>query len=118
MTLRLASKEEILAKIQEKNVRWFRDQKYVLGQEEFEELDENEEKWKAEGDFYRTIPTVEERNDGDGNDAYLTIHFKEHDMYVSLTGTYSSWDSTNYHRVFQSVPYTYTETRFKPFTVS
>ena len=59
------------------------------------------------------VKIVEERNDGDGNAAYMTFYFIPYDLYISLRGTYSSWGSTDYSEVFVSKPYEYKEIRYE-----
>lgn len=57
---------------------------------------------------------VEDRNLGDGNACFATLYFSSVDKYVTLEGTYSSWDSSHWNKVYFSEPFTYQETRYKP----
>ncbi len=57
---------------------------------------------------------VEERNMGDGNEMYRTLFFSEYELYVSLTGWFSSYGPPEWTDIFVSEPFTYYETRYSP----
>lgn len=59
------------------------------------------------------VETVYDQHWGDGNDYYLTLHFKKTNTHVLLEGTYSSWDAPYWHQVSYAKPYTFTETRWR-----
>jgi hypothetical protein len=63
------------------------------------------------------VETVYDQHWGDGNEYYISLHFKKLDMYVLLDGTYSSWDSPYWDSVSHAEPYQFTETRYKPATL-
>ena len=49
---------------------------------------------------YENISILEDYDDGDGNDAVFVIQYttlKNHKIIISYTGTYSSWDETNWY---------------------
>ena len=49
---------------------------------------------------YENISILEDYNDGDGKDAVFVIQYttlKNHKIIISYTGTYSSWDETNWY---------------------
>lgn len=43
---------------------------------------------------------------GDGQNQITVYHFKEHDVYVKITGWYSSWDSGEWDSISQTTPTT------------
>ncbi|HNC56666.1 MAG TPA: hypothetical protein PLP33_14545 [Leptospiraceae bacterium] len=101
------TKEFILEKIKDKDIKFFRDlmigarldiegiiYKYSDYDSEFKEV------------YYQTY--------GDGNEFYTAFHFPEIDVYILITGTYSSWDSNSYDKVELAEPYEYTEIRYRP----
>lgn len=63
------------------------------------------------------VKIVYEKNYGDGNDYIITFEFKNHNFFVQLEGTYSSWNSPYWSDVSFAVPYEYTETRYKPMSL-
>ena len=60
---------------------------------------------------------VYDQSYGDGNDWTITLEFKNLKMFVSLDGTYSSYDSPYWDSVSFAQPYEYTETRYKTVTL-
>lgn len=98
------TRKEIEKKVLDGNTEWF----YNLYNEENRgEINPSE---------YKVVYDV---NLGDGNDAIIVFEFLNFKgFYVSLEGTYSSWDSTEWHSVFISMPYEFKETRFKKSTLA
>lgn len=52
-------------------------------------------------------------NDGDGKEMRRTYFFPRFNIFVSMIGVYSSWDSSTWNECFESVPYIFSETRYK-----
>ena len=57
--------------------------------------------------------SVFEQNWGDGNEWYKTFHFPNWGFYVSIEGTYSSYEESSWNSIYYSEPYEHTETRYK-----
>jgi hypothetical protein len=95
------TKEILIEKVNSNDTDWF--EKLFYG-----EVD-NETK--------KEYSIVYNMNYGDGNDWLVTIEFKNLKMFVSLNGTYSSWDSAYWDSVSFSQPYEHTEIRYKPVTL-
>ena len=95
------TREEIISKVNEKNKNWF----YNIYQGDCPR------EWSKEYDV------VYDMNYGDGNDWLITIHFINHNLYVNLIGSYSSWDSPYWSKVSFAIPYQHTETRYKSATL-
>jgi hypothetical protein len=53
------------------------------------------------------------QNYGDGNDYDITFHFSDFDFYVSIEGYYSSYATSEFHKVYFSEPFEYKEIRYK-----
>jgi len=66
----------------------------------------------------KEVKTVYDQHYGDGNEWYIALEFTEYGMFVLLEGMYSSWDSPDWDSVSHAEPFQYTETRFKPATLS
>lgn len=134
----LASKKEILEKVKEKHHAWFSEKLYITGVHEggpyknqetgqvadtYDDLIALNLEYKEENKFelvpspddilFDSVKTIEDRNEGDGNECFFTLHFEQYNLYVSLIGTYSSWNDPYWVEVFISTPYVYQETRFK-----
>lgn len=81
--------------------------------------DEKKYEKLAEFQWRRTegVTTLEDDNDGDGREMYLTLEFSfedgEPNLLVSLRGTYSSHGDSYWNEVFLSEPYTYTVTSYR-----
>jgi hypothetical protein len=58
-----------------------------------------------------------EMNYGDGNEYIICLYFPNHNLYVQLEGTYSSWDSPHWESVNFAMPYEFKETRYKTATL-
>lgn len=117
MTLKLASKEEILQAIEDDNFAYFEDGEYITGEavsQSYKTDEEYDAFWnrrdtktltpeeQADEEIIDSVQTVERHNDGDGRTMYLTLHFKPYDLFVSLNGTYSSHGSSSWQEVFVS----------------
>ena len=61
--------------------------------------------------------TVYEQSYGDGNEYIICLYFPNHNIYVQLEGTYSSWDEPYWASVSFAMPYEFTETRYKSATL-
>ena len=100
------TKEEVLKRIEKKDFRFF----YVC-------LYNGDYAEDEEGNYIRysmNCKTVQRENHGDGNDYFITFQFPDFDnMYVTLSGTYSSWDSPNWYEVYLSEPYQYMVTDYR-----
>ena len=59
------------------------------------------------------MEVVYEQSYGDGNEYFIAMEFPEHDIFVQLEGTYSSWDSPYWTKVVLAMPFEYKETRYK-----
>ena len=59
------------------------------------------------------MEVVYEQSYGDGNEYVIAMEFPDHDIFVQLEGTYSSWDSPYWSRVVLAMPYEFKETRYK-----
>ena len=62
------------------------------------------------------IGTFEEAadwNHGDGHEMGRVVLHKETGKYFMITGTYSSWDSSDWGSVVEAEPYEFTETRYR-----
>ena len=90
------SKEQILAKIQEKDFDFFA------------QYGDNETQLEESG-----VSFPYRLNMGDGNEITEVCYFPEHDLHVMMIGFYSSWDSTQWDEIGIASPFTFTETRFK-----
>ena len=129
--LSLASKEEILEKIEEEDYSFFEEGRYFYGdttepgyytpeyqayRKRLHPEDGSEPQYTpaelAEKLVRDSVEEVENRNEGDGHAMYLTLHFKPYDMYVTLAGYYSSWGSSEWDEIFVSKPYEVTETYY------
>ena len=57
---------------------------------------------------------VYDMNYGDGNEWIITYCFPSFDnLYVSIKGCYSSYDSSNFHEIYLSKPHEYTAIRYE-----
>lgn len=92
-------REEILEKVKRNDTDFF----YRIYDESYANKDE--------------VEIVYDQNLGDGNEYYITIYFKKMDLYVSLSGVYSSWESPSWDYAKFAEPFEYTETRYKPVTL-
>lgn len=94
-------KKEVIEKVNEKDYDWFYNlyDKYSWG--------------KNDGE----VEIVYDQNWGDGNDYFIAFKFINHNFYVQLEGTYSSWDSPYWSNVSFAKPYEYTETRYQAMSL-
>ena len=132
-TLKLASKEEILAKVAANDYNFFdedsdADNHYWQGKSYDNTLEWGTPEYiahrqrraanallpveLADKALKASVVMVEDDNDGDGNEMRKTIHFKDYDLYVSLRGYYSSWDNSQWENVYVTRPVEYTAVRF------
>lgn len=101
------TKEFILEKVKNNDVKFFNsviieaDTFYKDGQEY------TYEQWFSE------VEEVYYKSYGDGNELYYAYHFPQIDIYVLITGTYSSWDRNQYDKVELAEPYEFKETRYR-----
>ena len=95
------TKEEIIDKVNKRDTKWA----YDLSS------------WNCPTDYRKEVETVYDQHWGDGNEYYICLYFKNHDLYVLLEGTYSSWDSPDWHNLSFGEPYEFKETRYKPVTL-
>ena len=136
MPLTLAPKEEIVAAVTAGDRDYFENRKYFQGNridhgrwgsDEYKEYmnrcnprDGSTPQYtpeeKLEVDTENSVEEVEHRDEGDGHAQYMTIHFKPYDLYVSMTGRYSSYGDCSWNEVFISEPYPHTETRYRKIT--
>ena len=86
----------------------------VKQQDEIQNAREFENKFSRYGRYSELIEWFDERNYGDGNEQFATVYFKPYDLYVSLIGTYSSYDGSTWEQCFVSRPYIHREVRFEP----
>lgn len=95
------TREEVIKRVNAKDYDWFYNlhDKYSWG--------------KNDGE----VEIVYKQNYGDGNDYIIAFEFKNHNFFVQLEGTYSSWDSPYWSDVSFAVPYEYTETRYRPMSL-
>ncbi len=117
--MKILTKELIEKKVFENDANWF-----------FYQFDENgiyAEKYEEDEYFInvtknfsivvqqlsKIVEKVYDKNYGDGNEYYITYYFKDFDFYVSLTGTYNSYDEPEFSQVYFSEPYKHEETRYK-----
>ena len=96
---KMITREEIVRKINERDCDWF----YELYNESYSKKDE--------------LEVVYEANYGDGNEYTICLSFKNHNFFVQLEGTYSSWDSPYWDSVAFAMPYEFKETRYKSATL-
>lgn len=96
------TREMLIDKVSQKDVDYFVELYYG----DYENRDLNQE-----------FKIVYDMNYGDGNDYFVTLYFPNHDLYVSLEGMYSSWDSAQWDKVMFAEPFQYTETRYKEITL-
>jgi hypothetical protein len=88
-------KKEILEKIKKKDCDWFY------------EIWNDSHRHKAE------VEEAYEQSYGDGNEYTIVLYFTNHDLYVVLEGTYSSWDSPYWSSVSIGEPFEFKETRYR-----
>ena len=94
------TKEEIIENVKKDNRRW--------AEQLYNHDCPNE--WRTE------FKVVYDKNYGDGNEYIVCIEFINHNLFILLEGTYSSWDSPSWDSLSFGEPFEYTETRFKPVT--
>jgi hypothetical protein len=92
------TKEILIEKVNSKDTSWF--EKLYYGD--------------VDNETRKEYSVVYDMNYGDGNDWEITLEFKNLNLFVSLDGTYSSWDSPYWDSVSFAQPYEYKETRYKP----
>lgn len=95
------TREEVIKRVNSKDHEWFYQlyDKYNWG--------------KNDGE----VEIVYDQNYGDGNDYIIAFKFVNHNFFVQLEGTYSSWDSPYWSDVSFAVPYEYTETRYRSMSL-
>lgn len=93
------TREEIISKVNANDYDWF----YELYNETYSKKDE--------------IEIAYEANYGDGNEYTICLFFKNHNFFVQLEGTYSSWDSPYWDSVSFAMPYEFKETRYRAATL-
>ncbi len=110
--LRMPTKEELIETVRlgKMMLRNYEDEYDWLSGEP---SDNDEENWVIFASALKNIKVVEDRNFGDGNDAFKTFYFKDYDLYISMTGYYSSYNGYEWTSIFLSKPYQYTETRYE-----
>lgn len=138
MTITLVSREMIVLQVKARNYDWFLKCNYfsgkrishgVVGTAEYNNwvariYHENGTKPQLtleeylEDEVEASVEELDISNSGDGSQCRRTMHFIPYNLYVTMLGTYSSWDSPKWDDVFFSEPYTFTETRFKPVDIS
>jgi hypothetical protein len=96
----MLTREEIIKRVNENDANWFENIYYGDS--------------SVKRDEYKVVYN---QSYGDGNDWFLTLYFEKYNLYVSLEGTYSSWDSSTWDSVSFSVPYEHTEIRYKNTTL-
>ena len=96
------TKEILMEKVSSNDTGWF--EKLYYGD--------------VDKETHKEYNTVYDQNYGDGNDWTITLEFKHLKMFVTLEGTYSSWDSPFWDSVSFSQPYEHKETRYKPVTLA
>lgn len=96
------TKEEVIKRVNNNDYDWFYNlyDKYSWGDNDGE------------------VEVVYDQNWGDGNDYFLAFKFVNHNFFVQLEGTYSSWDSPYWSDVSFAKPFDYTETRYKAMSLS
>jgi len=136
MPFRLASKETILQKLSERDSVYFEQLGFIEG-EPIDYGDYNSparRDWisrrnppdgsaprltaeeQADFDVRNSAETVENRNEGDGAERYITYYFAPYDLYISMSGYYSSYGESTWNEMFVAKPYIYTEIHYKPLT--
>jgi len=63
------------------------------------------------------VKTVYDQNYGDGNDILICLHFEDLNLYIQLSGTYSSYEDPYWDSVSFAIPFEFTETRYKNTTL-
>lgn len=96
----MITKKELIEKVNNKDYNWFYDLYNNL--------------WSGKN---KSIEVVYDQNWGDGNDYFIAFHFKDHNLYVQLDGTYSSWDSPYWGDVYFASPYEWKEIRYEKRTL-
>lgn len=92
----------------------------ISRQELIEKVKSNDKDW-----FYNLyveyrnpeFDIVYDMNYGDGNEYLVCLYFTNHNLYVLLEGTYSSWDEPYWSSVSFAMPYEFKETRYKTATL-
>lgn len=117
MTLKLASKEEILNAVENEDFSYFEEGGYISGEavsSSYKTDEDYDAFWdrrntktltpeeQSDEEILDSVETVERHNDGDGRTMYQTVHFKPYDLYVTMLGTYSSHGSSYWEEVFVS----------------
>jgi hypothetical protein len=93
------TREEIIKEVNSKNISLFKNFYY------------------EDPEFDNKYKIVWELNWGDGNELFVAINFPEENINVLLQGYYSSWDESSFNKVSLSVPYEFTETRYREATI-
>lgn len=89
-------KKEILERIKKKDCDWFYNEVY-------------QESHRLQNE----MEIAYEQSYGDGNEYTIALYFTQHDLYVVLDGTYSSWDTPYWHDVAIGEPFEFKETRYR-----
>lgn len=93
------TRKQLIEKIKENNVEFF----YEISQHMSECDNQFETKWDI--------------SYGDGNDWFIALEFPDEALTVLLTMIFSSWSEPSFVSVSQAIPYTFTETRYKPVSL-
>ena len=69
--------------------------------------------WRTEETPIGTFEKVTEWNGGDGREQGIVVRHVESGLLFMTTGTYSSWDSSDWNEWVEAKPYLFTETRYE-----
>lgn len=69
--------------------------------------------WKESSTPIGTFVEIADWNGGDGHAMGRVVLHKESGRYFLATGTYSSWDGSEYDKLVEAEPYEFTETRYR-----
>ena len=78
-----------------------------------DELGDLKYAWRTESTPIGTFENVTNWNHGDGHEQGQVVKHVESGLYFMITGTYSSWDSSDWEEWKLALPYQFTETRYK-----
>ena len=81
-----------------------------------DELGDVRHLWRQTKTPIGTFLSVIEWNGGDGREQGIVVRHKESGILLMATGTYSSWDSSDWDDWVIAEPFTFTETRYKEKT--
>jgi hypothetical protein len=75
--------------------------------------DQQPDHFESKAILKQNLEQVYEQEGGDGQLITRTFWIKPYHMYVTVEGIYSSWEGSDFKECYISIPYEYTETRYK-----